>query len=215
MNHHAYVCYGEGGEKRARALGKTLGLEEGNQDLILLSYTLFSVDDARSLQDVVRTTSLSGKKLIILSISRIFHEAQNALLKTFEEPPEGTTLVLCVPSEGMLLETLRSRLIALETKEEKEEVGELFLKGNATARAKIIETILSKAKKDDGEEKQEARRDALLLAQSLVRAVGAKEKTKEVLQYLKDLHTFIPILHERSAPLKPILEHLLIAAPRV
>ena len=214
MNHHAYVCYGEGGVKRATALGKTLGLQEGDQDLILLSYTLFSVDDARSLQDVVRTTSLSGNKLIILSISRIFHEAQNALLKTFEEPPEGTTLVLCVPSEGMLLETLRSRLIALETTEEEEEIGEVFLKGNVTSRTKIIEGILTKAKKDDGELKQEARTEALLLAQSLVRTLHTKEKDKDTTKYLEDLHTFIPILHERSAPLKPILEHLLIAAPR-
>ena len=183
MNHHAYVCYGEKGVERAKALGKTLGLQEGDRDLILLSYTLFSVDDARSLQDVVRTTSLSGNKLIILSISRIFHEAQNALLKTFEEPPEGITLVLCVPSEGMLLETLRSRLIALETKESEEEIGEAFLKGNMTSRAKIIEGILAKAKKDDGEEKQEARRDALLLAQSLVRVLSTKGRTKEILQY--------------------------------
>lgn len=232
MRHHAYFFVGNPEEGIAAALAygaRELKLSHpneggGNPDIIVLRYGLFSVEDARTLADVALRAPLTGDaKLIIISAERIFHEAQNALLKSFEEPPEGTYLVLIVPSEGAIIPTLRSRLLALpvEGKNAGNGLAEEFLAAKSAGREKIVEKILARAKKDSPEEKQAARIEALAFAQGLMKAVYAKDsmihhtspQDSARRAFLEDLEAFVPILHERSAPLKPILEHLLITAP--
>lgn len=46
---------------------------------------------------------------IIEAAQRMNDDAQNALLKTLEEPPAGVTIVLCADDEDRLLPTVRSR----------------------------------------------------------------------------------------------------------
>ena len=46
---------------------------------------------------------------IIASAQRLNPDAQNALLKTLEEPPAGAVLILCADDETLLLDTVRSR----------------------------------------------------------------------------------------------------------
>lgn len=50
---------------------------------------------------------------IIESAHRLNPDAQNALLKTLEEPPEATCLILAVDDESVILPTLRSRCAVL------------------------------------------------------------------------------------------------------
>ncbi len=51
-----------------------------------------------------------GARVAILEAAhRMTEDAQNALLKTLEEPPLGVTLVLCADDEERLLPTIRSR----------------------------------------------------------------------------------------------------------
>ncbi|HVW71769.1 MAG TPA: hypothetical protein VHB93_01295 [Candidatus Paceibacterota bacterium] len=229
MAHHAFFWVGEQEAGIAAALryaerDMKLSLT-GNPDIIIERYGLLRVEDARRVGDKAALAPLKGsEKLYIIAASRIFHESQNAMLKLFEEPPAGTTLVLIVPSEGDLLYTLRSRLLPLpgETKETvlSEEVQE-FIAGSSAAREKVVERILDDAKSDTDEDKQSARARALQLAEGLAQsgyAVWRKESgpdSRDKLQaFLTDLDRLIPVLHDRSAPLKPILEHLLITAPK-
>mgnify|MGYP000204835907 CR=1 FL=1 len=220
MAHHAYFIAGDGEEGIAKAhafAASELSLDPvGNPDVITFRYDLFSVDDARAIIDSANRMPLRGdKKLIVIGAKRLFHEAQNALLKTFEEPPLGTYLILVVPSEGAIITTLRSRLLALpEEGSEAPLKGEEFLNATQVGREKIIEKILARAKKNEPEEKQAARIEALSFVQELVRATYETKRTDDSIAFLQDLNAFVPILHERSAPLKPILEHLLIAAPK-
>jgi hypothetical protein len=146
------------------------------------------------------------------------------MLKLFEEPPRGTTLVIVVPSEGDLIYTFRSRLVPLPVQEEEVVLSEetkTFVAGGPAAREKVMESILGDAKSDNDEEKQEARAKALRLAEGLAIAGYKKWRSesgpdsRDALQaFLTDLDKLIPVLHDRSAPLKPILEHLLIIAPK-
>ncbi len=46
---------------------------------------------------------------IVRDAQRMNDDAQSALLKTLEEPPAGTTLILCADDEEQLLPTVRSR----------------------------------------------------------------------------------------------------------
>jgi hypothetical protein len=224
MRHHAFYYAGDIEEGVAAALSfgeRELGLSGINSpDLITLRYGLFSVDDARLICELASRAPLKGDaKLLVIATGRIFHEAQNALLKTFEEPAPGTYLVLIVPSEGNIIPTLRSRLLPLpgtETESGVSSEAEAFVSGTEGAREKIVEGILDQAKSDDAEEKQAARLAALHLAEGILRVAYIRNQTKgspELVALLKDLSRLIPVLHERSAPLKPILEHLCLTTP--
>ena len=229
MNHHAFYVAGDAEEGIGRALfwgERILGLPPvGNPDVVVLSFQLFSVEEARKVHDIVHRMPIRGdKKLIIISAERMFHETQNALLKVFEEPPSGTTLILVVPSDGVLIPTLRSRLLPLPSSTGRNNIiydivsssgtlAEEFLKAGKAEREKIVAKILERAKSDKPEEKQAARSAALDLVTDLTKALYPKRADADVRAFLADMNRFIPILHERSAPLKLILEHILLTTP--
>ena len=221
MAHHAYYAAGdtERGIADARVYGEeALGLSSASADVLVFRYGHFSVDDARAFTEAVRRTGMEGNtRLLIIAAERLFHEAQNALLKALEEPPEGTVIVLATPSLGDLLPTVRSRLLPLPRAAGKSAVAGLaeeFAHGDSAARAKLVERILARAKKDAPEEKQAARAEALSLVEGLARLTYEKDAAAHHL-LLRDLDRLIPVLHDRAAPLKPILEHLLIVTGKI
>jgi hypothetical protein len=239
MAHHAYFVVSdieEGVLKTHQFIGDQLNMPIlANPDIFTLRYGLLSVEDARKLRSLAELAPTKGdQKVLIISASRIFHEAQNALLKLFEEPPQGTVLILIIPAEGMLLPTLRSRLLPLPSQgkdtfsniQETSTAVKEFLSLSSAEREKFFTKIVDRSKSDKDEEKQSARLSAIELLSGLeIQAYGLwskkdseKESTtsqrKNSLQaFLSDLNTFIPILHERSAPLKLIFEHLLMSMP--
>lgn len=60
-----------------------------------------------------RPVEAPGKLVVILGADDMNDEAQNALLKSLEEPPPGSRLVLVATREDRLLDTIRSRCQAL------------------------------------------------------------------------------------------------------
>lgn len=193
---------------------------EGNPDLIVFRYGLFSVDDARRVIRIADQGAVGGAgKMIVVAAERIFHEAQNALLKLFEEPPPGTTLVLIVPSAGILLSTLHSRMLPLGSRSVAiSEEASAFIEANTAAREKLVAKLLDRTKSDKDEEKQAARGESLRLIEGLQAAAyeaWQKNPTDELKLFMSDLDRFLPILHERSAPLKLIFEHILLTVPKL
>jgi DNA polymerase-3 subunit delta' len=68
----------------------------------------------RGVRDLITELALrpveGGARLAIVEgASRMNEDAQAALLKTLEEPPDGVTIVLCADAEEPLLPTIRSR----------------------------------------------------------------------------------------------------------
>lgn len=59
--------------------------------------------------DFTATAAAPRKIGVIYEADRMNDEAQNALLKTLEEPPPDTTLILCTANPASLLPTTRSR----------------------------------------------------------------------------------------------------------
>lgn len=223
--HHAFLITGDVGEGVERALSyaqEELGLNPvGNPDVQVVRSMQCSVEDARAIGEASTKAAFSGTRLIVIATERIYPEAQNALLKTFEEPPMGTTLVLVVPSAGMLLPTLRSRLIPLSPSnphtDEKHE-AHVFLQGSPKERESVVEAILAQAKKDAPEEKQKARTKALQLLNGLTHSVYLQHREAPqpmLTAVLRDLDRLTPLLYERSAPLKGILEHVLLVCKSV
>lgn len=72
---------------------------------------LISVDVVRSVIEEVGVSSFEGgvKALICPQADRMTPQAQNCLLKTLEEPPQGTVFFLITEQGGALLPTIVSR----------------------------------------------------------------------------------------------------------
>lgn len=69
------------------------------------------IEQIRQLQERLHIRALEGKHkvAVILDAHELNLQAQNALLKTLEEPPAGTLLLLCTHQKEKLLPTIRSR----------------------------------------------------------------------------------------------------------
>jgi DNA polymerase-3 subunit delta' len=87
-------------------------------------------------------------------------QAQNALLKTLEEPPDDTTLVLVTSSPDLLLPTIRSRCARV-------------------AFAPLADDVVAERLVAEGRAPQEARLAATLAAGSLGRALAMDAKALE------------------------------------
>jgi replication-associated recombination protein RarA len=74
-----------------------------------------SIEKIRELEQFLsRKVPGDGKRIVLIHDAHLMGaEAQNALLKTLEEPPANTTLLLTVAHEQALLPTIRSRAQAV------------------------------------------------------------------------------------------------------
>jgi len=83
-----------------------------------------------------------NRAVIIENAQGLGLEAQNALLKTLEEPPAGVLIILTVDSEQSLLPTIRSRAQSITVKRPEKAQLELFFGSqfdqNATAQAYAV-----------------------------------------------------------------------------
>ncbi len=75
------------------------------------SSNTFGVDDVRKVIEEVNKKPYEGNKKVIImyKCDKMTAQAQNALLKTIEEPPEGVFLILLSDSLEKILETIQSR----------------------------------------------------------------------------------------------------------
>ena len=117
------LCSGaEGGSRPCRACRACRMVEHGNHpDLHVLEpegpggqVGIGGKDGKRGVRDLVTELSLLpvegvARVAIIGDAHRMNDDAQSALLKTLEEPPSGTTLILVTDDEERLLPTVRSR----------------------------------------------------------------------------------------------------------
>lgn len=140
---HAYIINGEvdsGKKLLARAFAATLQCEKGeteacgvckscikmasgnHPDIIWVTHekpNVISVDEVREqVVDSISTKPYESKyKIYIIPDAQYMNvQAQNAILKTIEEPPEYGIIILLTSNLGKILETVVSRCIVLNTK---------------------------------------------------------------------------------------------------
>lgn len=224
MHHHAFAV--EAGAEQGIAvvqafLERDLGLvTKANPDVIILRYGLFSVDDARRVNELASGSPLAGKrKAVVIAAFRASHEAQNALLKLFEEPPPETFLFLVMPSLGGIVETLRSRILELPVHDirrrtEIPATARAFIEGTKQARSAMIKKLSGGKDEDDRGNKHE---EALQIVDGIeIAAYEALRRGKDenVIMLLRDTERFREYLHDRGAPIRIILEHLSLVLPK-
>ena len=116
--HHAYAIEAATREVAELLvfLKESFGIDVvGNPDIYHRVHQSFGIEDSRNVIAVhsARPIGAAGKKIIIIEADAVTNEAQNALLKIFEEPQAGTHFFLFVPSVAFLLPTLRSRMVVI------------------------------------------------------------------------------------------------------
>ncbi len=221
MHHHAFAIEAEADEGIGAAqawVRRELGMEaKGNPDVIVLSYGLLSVEDARRVAALAAQAPLAGAhKALVVAASRAYHEAQNALLKLFEEPPAGTYLFLVLPTLGGLLPTLRSRIQILPRARQRlartiPKAAEEFLKAGREKRVSIAKRLASGR---DDEERRENRDEALAIVNGVEAMAYHDGFTKSInMELLCEIQKLRDCLHDRAAPVRIILEHLALVAP--
>ena len=151
---HAYIINGEKGMGKktvAKAFAMTLlcekkgtepcmkchscvqTLTDNNPDIITISPdkpTTLSIDHIRErlINDIdLKPYSYSHKVYIVQNAELMNSAAQNAILKTIEEPPEYAVIILLTTNSDSLLQTVLSRCVRLDMQPLKKEAVKKYL----------------------------------------------------------------------------------------
>jgi len=116
---HAHIIVGENGIGKSNLANKfarnILGKSEDKDYIDIINYrckkSSFGVDDVREIVEEINKKPFEGDKkvIIICDGNKLTVQAQNALLKTIEEPPKGVFIILLCESLELILDTIKSR----------------------------------------------------------------------------------------------------------
>ncbi|MCR5693604.1 MAG: hypothetical protein K6G89_01355 [Clostridia bacterium] len=120
----AAMCTNRTGSCRCGKCRSCTILEEGNNpDLLTITAadgkSFISVDRIRDdiRETISKAPNFSAKRVVLIEEAEKMNEAaQNALLKTFEEPPEYAMIILLCDSLLTMLETIKSRAVVVDLK---------------------------------------------------------------------------------------------------
>lgn len=225
--HHGYLLAGNFEVSRkmafetAKKILKSTTVVDGNDngcrlethpDFFYQQFELFSVKDSQELRRKASLRPLFGNsKVFVVEILSFSIESANALLKTFEEPYEGTHFFVIVPSLEDVIPTLRSRLTVIDSgmsreiiDEEKKKFYEKFLRDLPAKRLDAIQNIIKNKEKEKGIE---------FLNELEVVVAGGKPTT--VVNSLEQIQKCRDFLYQRGGSLKMVLEHLALTLPQM
>src|SRR5205823_1875451 len=140
---------------------------------------MIKVDQVRRVIDSIYFRPGEGKeKVFIFTDSAFMKEAANSLLKILEEPPDFATIFLLAENAGELLPTTRSRSMIVSLTALTSEQVETYLERNRPdwnpsqrlLVAKLCEGAIGRARTFDLASYSAARKDALAVLSSALRA---------------------------------------------
>ena len=201
--HHAYFIEGDRSTVLAeveRFLKDSFDLSRhGDPDVHYAEYDSFGIDEGRALQVMQSMRPIAGeRKIFIMSVNSITSEAQNSLLKVFEEPTPGTHFFVISTTQRILLPTLRSRMVVVTHesagKSDMKSDARKFIPMSPKARLEFVAPML--------EDKDKAKAEEFLQA-----VVVELHRTGHV-RPIKEILLLIKYLKDRSPSLKLILERV-------
>jgi len=203
LRHHAVLLVGS----RDACLRAIPPAHKEGVDVEFITTDILSIEEARSLR--VRASGLpieSDVRRFFISCRQILPPAQNALLKLFEDPPKTARFYLILPHAGVLIETMRSRMVlgfsSLENEENSNSLVKTFLSTSYSERLALIADLHKK-------------KDSIRM-RSLISSIEKDFKNfnntdKE--KVLKDILLASRYAQTAGASPKMLLEHLAISIP--
>jgi hypothetical protein len=210
--HHAYLIEGD----RVLALAYIEAfLQEhfdiarrGNPDFWYSEHETFSVDDSREVANRHMDRALGNKKIFVIATRAMTHEAQNSLLKVFEEPTPDTHFFIISPSRSAFLPTLLSRFYIVRHDDHsvahQESEARKFMKSGYKARLEKAKEMAEDGTKSEAKDflialLKETRKDKVRRL-----SPSAERELVESLSYLGDRAPSVKLILERMALLVPV-----------
>lgn len=176
-------------------------LKREGADTRHLTVESFGIDEARNLKSLAGERAfVSDHHNFIITTRSITEEAQNAILKLFEDPPAGAVFYLIIPSETRLLPTLRSRLLLANNKNNSK-TDDLAIKFRRFDYKERMEWIADTAKKDP---------DKLV---DLVREISRSDLKSLSVKAKRALILAEKYVYNRGASKKMLIEELALSLP--
>lgn len=213
--HHAYLLVGERAPLRVELLDFLTGLVgdiTGNPDIEFVELDSMGVDEARDLTARAAQTPLGARRFFVLDVRSFTDQAQNALLKTLEDPRPGMHFFVLAEQESLFLDTLLSRFFILRHAGERGSVemlalAEQFLMEGPVKRLEIAKPFMGKS--DDPEERRRIRREGKEFLHTLARVLEQKiPKSERASKALRELALFEPYFTDAAFIPRLVLEHL-------
>ena len=199
--HHAYIIEDDAGV--FDAVRQKLTTAHNTAEIHVRKFDSLGIDDSRELVHLANMRSL-GRQLFICHVGSCTREAQNALLKLFEEPPERTHFFLVLADVRNILPTLRSRVWFIDAKNNTtSDEGIAFLAATPAQRIALLESII----------KEKDVRAAEVLLQSIetqLYTTGAHRTHPQVVAHIIDARR---VLRDKGASLKVLLESVAVTLP--
>ncbi len=219
--HHAYCINASGEEVKKQVFDfveKEIGFKtQGNPDFWFAEFDTLNVESGRMIKDNhFQKPTMGDLRISVIYANFITEQAQNAMLKMFEEPSGGTCFFLISPSAGNLLPTLKSRMIFVSPDLGSQKSSATadsqinpkdFLSSNLGERLKLIKDLL-----DDISDEKESRIQAINFLNSLesefYKKTQISQATPKELFILEELEKCRSYASDPAPSLKILLEHL-------
>jgi len=195
---------------------------DSNPDLYIRHHRQFGIDDAQELRARASSRAIGDRRVFIVSAGGMTNEAQNALLKTLEEPPDNALFVFIVPAPDALLSTVRSRSQIVEIERSKTGGSSAgldvaaFLAATPACRIDMLKVVLEK----DDDDKYNT--GAILAFLSALERYVARSKTMMDLrnpssakELLGAIYRARQYMTDRGALVKTLMESVALLAPMV
>jgi DNA polymerase III delta prime subunit len=184
---------------------------DGNPDVYVREYKQFVVDDAREVRDRAQARGVGGPRVFIIVAPNMTTEAQNALLKTIEEPPAGARFFFVVPSPQALLPTVRSRAQVLNLASAESDLDiSTFLAATAEKRLDMMKPLYSHDEDDERDV-----RGAVAFLSSLEEELGKRPKEDGVQKGLEAVYRARKYMMDKGSLLKTLLEQVALLVPKL
>lgn len=192
---------------------------EGNPDFYHIQVESFGIEESRRVKEINATRSFNiseetaGKKLVIIESSSFTPEAQNALLKVFEEPQEGIHIFVLTASPALLLPTLRSRMQVIHAEGSHGERGDRvehgeakkFLKSSIKDRIEYADGLAA-----DVSDEKKTRADIMQFLDGLEQAISLTDSVVGV-KRMQALLKARDYMQDRSPSMKQLLEYVALS----
>ena len=192
-NHHAVLFCGDSLLAETE-IKEILGIDSWTQDndIVFMQFEDMGINDARQFKSrAIQRPYARSRVTFVIKVQSITREAQNSLLKLFEDTPSTAQFFVIIPTKNLILKTLLSRFFVHEVARNLDDSETTFPNLSESAE------LLTKIKDDD------AYRDVLRRVLASKRA-GAPAFQKSLL--LLESYT-----DTKGASQKMLFEHALIA----
>ncbi len=208
LTHHSYIVVSDTPDALVPVLTAEFKISMPEYNVVPFLIPRVTIDDVRMLSEY---TYGSAPQIVLVSTGDILHEAQQALLKTLEEPGAQTKIVFIMPHVAHLLPTIMSRVELVHYEgEDSDSIYKIemqkFLASDVPTRLKWVEKFIK-----DHEDHDTTRSILKRYIDALTEIVLNKKGVPSTI--LADLQYASANILTRGSSIKMLLEHIAITLP--